>query len=330
MIAVVQPLSRVRLFDSMDCTTPGLPVHHQLQELTQTHVSFTISWSLLKLMSFELVMPSNHLILCSPLLLPPSIFPASGSFPVSQVFASGGQSLGASASASVLPVNIQGWFPLGGTGWIFWQSKGLSRVLMIVPLLCFSLHFASWNFNLLGFRDFQKKKKRNSTASLSIWLLYWIVDQFHMCVCLRVCVFVASFPFCLSLCEVLLMSETLAVFLRLLLTIVLGVVLPPFLFNKSWKFLFYGLLPQRMMPGASWKRKDVWQVIYSLWVGRFWNILIPLLHLLMAWLGSYCFEYFFFSEFWRHLSSVFLLPVISFISFLLCLICVLFFSPKTF
>ena len=96
------------LFDSMDCTTPGLPVHHQLQELTQTHVSFTISWSLLKLMSFESVMPSNHLILCRPLLLPPSVFPASGSFPVSQVFASGGQSLGASASASVLPVNIQG------------------------------------------------------------------------------------------------------------------------------------------------------------------------------------------------------------------------------
>ena len=96
------------LFDSMDCSTPGLPVHHQLQELTQTHVSFTISWSLLKLMSFESVMPSNHLILCRPLLLPPSVFPASGSFPVSQVFASGGQSLGASASASVLPVNIQG------------------------------------------------------------------------------------------------------------------------------------------------------------------------------------------------------------------------------
>ena len=55
-------------------------------------------------------------------------FPASGSFPMSQFFASGGQSIGASASASVLPMNIQDWFPLGWTGWISLQSKGLSRV----------------------------------------------------------------------------------------------------------------------------------------------------------------------------------------------------------
>ena len=55
-------------------------------------------------------------------------FPASGSFPMSQFFASGGQSIGVSASASVLPMNIQGWFPLGLTGWISLQSKGLSRV----------------------------------------------------------------------------------------------------------------------------------------------------------------------------------------------------------
>ena len=54
-------------------------------------------------------------------------FPASGSFPMSQFFASGGQTIGDSASASVLPMNIQGWFPLGWTGWIFLQSKGLSR-----------------------------------------------------------------------------------------------------------------------------------------------------------------------------------------------------------
>lgn len=75
--------------------------------------------------------------------------------------------------------------------------------------------------------------------------------------------------------------------------------------------------------------KDVWQVIYFLWVGRFWNILIPLLRFLMAWLGSYCFGYFFFPEFWRHVSSVFLFPVIPFILFLLCFISVIFF-PKTF
>ena len=74
------------------------------------------------------VMPSYHLILCRPLLLLPSIFPSIGSFPVSQFFASGGQSIGVSALASVLPMNTQDWFPLGWTGWISLQSKGLSRV----------------------------------------------------------------------------------------------------------------------------------------------------------------------------------------------------------
>ena len=70
----------------------------------QTSLSFTISLSLLRLMSIESVMPSNHFTLCCPFLLLPSIFPASGSFPMSQLFASGGQSTRASASASVLPL----------------------------------------------------------------------------------------------------------------------------------------------------------------------------------------------------------------------------------
>ena len=73
-------------------------------------------------------MPFNHLILCHPLLFLPSTFPASGSFQMSQLFASGGQSIGVSASTSVLPMNIQDWSPLGWTGWISLQSKGLSRV----------------------------------------------------------------------------------------------------------------------------------------------------------------------------------------------------------
>ena len=90
----------------------------------QASLSITNSQSLFKLMSIELVMPSNCLILCHPLRL----LPASGSFPMSQFFTSGGQSIGVSASASVLPMNIQDWFPLGSTGWISLQSKGLSRV----------------------------------------------------------------------------------------------------------------------------------------------------------------------------------------------------------
>ena len=102
-------------------------------------LSFTISQSLLKLMSIESVMPSNHLILCHPLLLLPSIFPASGSFQMNQFFTSGGQSIGASATASFFPMNIQGQFPLGWTGWIALQSKGLSRVFSSTTIWCHQL-----------------------------------------------------------------------------------------------------------------------------------------------------------------------------------------------
>ena len=72
----------------------------------QAFLSITNPWNLLKLMSIESVMPSNHLILCHP-LLPPSMFPSIGVFPSESVLPSGGQSIGASVSASVLPVNIQ-------------------------------------------------------------------------------------------------------------------------------------------------------------------------------------------------------------------------------
>ena len=93
----------------------------------QASFSFTISQSFLKLISIELVMPSNHLILCHPFSCLQS-FPASESFLMSQLLASGSQSIGASASSSVLAMNIQDWFPLGWTGLICLQFKGLSRV----------------------------------------------------------------------------------------------------------------------------------------------------------------------------------------------------------
>ena len=100
------------LCDPMDCSTPGFPVYHQLPELTQTHVH----WE---------VMPSNHLIL--PFSSRSQSFPTSGSFQISQFFTSGGQRIGVSPSTSVLPMNIKDSFPLGWTGWISLQSKGLSR-----------------------------------------------------------------------------------------------------------------------------------------------------------------------------------------------------------
>ena len=94
----------------------------------QASLSITNSRSLLKFMSIESVMPSNHLILCHPLLLLPSIFPSIRIFSISQFFASDGWSIGVSASAWLLPMNTQDWSPLGWTGWISLQSKGLSRV----------------------------------------------------------------------------------------------------------------------------------------------------------------------------------------------------------
>ena len=94
----------------------------------QASLSFTISWNLLRLMSIESLMPSNHLILCHPLLLCLQSFPASGSFPMCWLFASCGQIIGASTSASVLPMNIQDRFPLRLIDLISVQSKGLSGI----------------------------------------------------------------------------------------------------------------------------------------------------------------------------------------------------------
>ena len=91
------------LCDPMACSTPGFPVLHYLPEFAQTHVHWVS----------DAIQPSRLV----PFSSCSQSFPASGSFPMSQFFASGGQSIGVSASASVLPMNIQDWFPLGLTGW---------------------------------------------------------------------------------------------------------------------------------------------------------------------------------------------------------------------
>ena len=108
-ISSVQSLSRVWLCDSMDCSMPDLPVHHQLPEFTQTHAHWV----------HDAIQPSHPL--SSPSL--PSIFP---SIRVFSTFISGGPSIGVSASTSVLPMTFQDLFPLGWTGWICLQSKALS------------------------------------------------------------------------------------------------------------------------------------------------------------------------------------------------------------
>ena len=104
------------LCDPMNCSMLGLPVHHQLEEFTQIHAHWV----------GDAIQPSHPLSSLSSSCL--QSFPASESFPMTQFFTSGGQSIGVSASASVLPMNTQDWSPLGWTGWISLQSTGLSRV----------------------------------------------------------------------------------------------------------------------------------------------------------------------------------------------------------
>ena len=105
------------LCDPMNCSTPGLPVHHQLPEFTQTHSRPSSQWCHPAISS--LVVPFSSCL---------QSLPASKSSPMSQLFAWGGQSTGVSSLASLLPKKSQGWSPLGWTGWISLQSKGLSRV----------------------------------------------------------------------------------------------------------------------------------------------------------------------------------------------------------
>ena len=107
--------SCLTLCHPMNCSTPGLPVHHQLPEFTKTHVH-RVS---------DAIQPSHPLSSPSPL---PPVPPSIRDFPMSQLFAWGGQSTGVSALASFLPKNTQGWSPSEWTGWISSQSKGLSRV----------------------------------------------------------------------------------------------------------------------------------------------------------------------------------------------------------
>ena len=104
------------LCDPMNCSKAGFPGHRQLLEFTQTHVHWV----------GDAIQPSHPLSSLSPPAF--KSCPESGSFPMSQFFLSGGQKIGVSASASVLSMNIQDWFPLEWTSWISLQSRGLSRV----------------------------------------------------------------------------------------------------------------------------------------------------------------------------------------------------------
>jgi len=127
----------------------------------QTSLSITSSWSLLKLMPIQSVMPSNHLILGCPLLLLTSLFSSIRVFSNKSALHRRWQSIGISTSISVLPMNIQDWFPLRMTGLISLQSKGLSRVFSITtvqqhqffgaqPSLWSNSHIHTWLLKIIA------------------------------------------------------------------------------------------------------------------------------------------------------------------------------------
>ena len=125
--------SCLTLCNPMDCSKPGFPVHHQLLELAQTHVH-------------RIGAAIRPVILCRPLLLLPSIFPSIRVFPNESVLhIRWPKYWNFKASASVLLVNIQDWFPLGWTGWISLQSKGFSRAFS------YTTQFKSINSSVLSF-----------------------------------------------------------------------------------------------------------------------------------------------------------------------------------
>ena len=146
-VVIVQSLSHIWHF-----VTPWTAV-------CQASQSFIISQSLLKLMSIELVMPSNYLILCYSLLLLPSVLPSIRVFSNESALRSSGWSAGTSASASILPMNIQSWFPLELTGWISLQSKRFSNIFS---------NTAVWKYQLFN-------------AQLSLWpnshICAWVLDK---------------------------------------------------------------------------------------------------------------------------------------------------------
>ena len=141
----------------MDCSTPSLTVHHQLLEFTQTYVHQV----------GDAIQPSHSLSSPSP---PALNLSQHQSFPMSQFFTSGGQSIGVSASAPVLPMNIQDWFPLGRTGWISLQSKGLSRVFpntAVQKHQFFSIQLSLWSSSSHPYMTTGK------TIALIRWTFYW-------------------------------------------------------------------------------------------------------------------------------------------------------------
>ena len=168
----------------------------------QASLSFTISWTLLKLMSIRWCYPTISFSVI-PFSFCPQSFPASRSFPISQLFASGGQNIGASASASVLPLNIQDWFPVGLTGLISLKFKGLSRVfysttvrkhqletiLFISTTYILQSHSKNWIRRILN--HFSKGNRGSSYCEPLVTFLS--INQYKNCFCIDIVLFYVCF-----------------------------------------------------------------------------------------------------------------------------------------
>ena len=157
------------LCDPMDCSTPGFPVHHRLPELAQTHVHRVT----------DAIQPSHPLLSPSPPAF--NLSQHQGLFQWSQFFISGGQSTRVSASASVLPMNIQDWFPLVWTGWISLQFKGLSRVFSNITVQkhqLFGTQLSVWS-TLTFIHNYWKKQLWLDSPLLPFTVLTFIIVAFY-------------------------------------------------------------------------------------------------------------------------------------------------------
>ena len=143
----------------------------------QSSLSFTVFWSLLKLIYIDSVMLSNHLILCQPLFLLPSIFPSITVFSNESAFWIKCQSIGASVSASVLPMNIQGWFPLGLTGLISWLSKEIFKSLL---QQCNSKASILWHSAFFMVQLSHPYMTTGKLIALTIWTFFFLT--LHNCI----------------------------------------------------------------------------------------------------------------------------------------------------
>ena len=141
------------VFQSLSCVPLFMTTCNAARQASQSSI---ISRSLVKLLSIDSVMPSNHLILCCPLLLLPSVFPRIRVFSSDWALCIKWYKYEASASASVLPMNIQDWFPLELTGLISLQSKGLSRVLSNITVQKHQVFGALYGSTLTSIFDYWK------------------------------------------------------------------------------------------------------------------------------------------------------------------------------